>query len=169
MKIARLIGLAVIPAFLVACGTDDTTTDDTWVDPGTTEQPAVERDAREETVNLSEVGDSGVGGEVEIREIGGQAQVVTRIEDGGPNVSYAGGIYRGTCDMPGEQVAQLESVQTQADGTGQAMSSVSIPGWGTVTGQPATTDAAGGLVVAYYRGNAGQGAPVVCGELRDNR
>jgi hypothetical protein len=172
MKLTKLFALAVIPAMLIACGTDDTETDDTWTDPGLTEQPAAERDAREETVGLNEIGDSGVGGEVEIRESGDQAHVATRIEDGGPNVSYNGGIYRGTCEAPGERVAQLEPVQTQADGTGQAMSMVQIPGWGTTrTPGPETTpgQTAQGLVIAYYRGDAGQGTPVVCGELRDAR
>jgi hypothetical protein len=132
MKIARLLTLAAVPVVLVACRTDDDRVDDTWTDPALTTEPADTRaDAREETISLDEVAGSGVHGEAEIRQVGAQAQVLVRIEDGGPNVTYSGGVYRGTCEMPGERVAQLERIQTTQDGTGQAMSTVNIPGWGT--------------------------------------
>lgn len=185
MKLSKLLTLAVVPAVLVACETDRDQVDDTWTDPALTTEPAPERDIREESFNLSEIAGSGVSGEVEIREVGAQAQVLTRIHDGGPNVTYNGGIHRGTCDMPGERVAELQSITTQADGTGQGMSTVSIPGWGmgtvatppppaTTPQDPAATPGTdeGRLIVAFFRGEetAETGVqPVVCGEFRENR
>jgi hypothetical protein len=192
MKFSKLLTLAVVPVVLVACRTDEDRVDDTWTDPALTTEPAPEREVREETISLDEVAGSGVGGEAEIREVGAQAQVLARINDGGPNVTYNGGVYRGTCDMLGERVAELQSITTQADGTGQSMSTVSIPGWGTAgtaiatppppatpdeptaqdpaTAQPGTTQAdRDRLVVAFHRGDdADVAQPVVCGEFRDN-
>jgi hypothetical protein len=193
MKIARLLTLAAVPVVLVACRTDDARVDETWTDPALTTEPVDTRpEAREETISLDEVAGSGVHGEAELRQVGAQTQVLVRIEDGGPNVTYSGGVYRGTCDMPGERVAQLDRIQTTQDGTGQAMSTVNIPGWGTAgaagtqqqPGTPGTPGAAGTqqqpgtaqaqqdrLVVAYHRGDEApqQGMqPVVCGELRGN-
>jgi hypothetical protein len=198
MRFARLLTLAAVPVVMVACRTDDTT-DDTWTDPALTTEPAVtEPEAREETVSLDEVAGSGVRGEAEIRQVGAQAHVMARIEDGGPNVTYSGGIYRGTCEMPGERVTELDQIVTAQDGTGQAMSTVNIPGWGTGTATGTATPQQPGtatppqpgtatpqepgatgtqvqqdrLVIAYHRGDAApqEGIqPVVCGELRGDR
>lgn len=171
MKMARLLTLAAVPFVLVACPAERPV-DEPWTDPALEPAPPpAPEPVREETVSLDEVAGSGVTGEVEIREVGAQAQVLVRLEDAGPNITYTGGIFRGTCEMPGERVAELPTIETAADGTGQAMATVAIPGWGTAATpqDPATAPAQERLVVAYHRGEEAPTAdfqPVTCGELR---
>jgi hypothetical protein len=181
MKISKYIALAAFPLVLAACGTDDDM-DDTWTDPGltTTPETTATPETREHTVDLDEVAGSGLNGEARLRAIGGQTEVMISIENAGPNQTLYGGVHRGTCDMPGEQVASLQQISTDAEGNGQGMSTVNIPGWGTtaattgtptttgdtLAGTPGTTAAANQHVIAY-RTSQDQNAPLVlCGELR---
>jgi hypothetical protein len=146
MKISKLVALATLPLVLAACGDRDTA-DDTWTDPGLTTTPAPDAgataDTREETVNLQEVAGSGINGEARLRQMGGQTEVMVRVENAGPNQTLNGGVHHGTCEMPGDRVAELQPITTDAQGTGQAISTVNIPGWGAagtgMTGMTGTT------------------------------
>lgn len=182
MRISKFITLAAFPLVLAACGTDDNV-DDTWTDPGLTTTPETPAtpEVREHTVDLNEVAGSGLDGEARLRAVGGQTEVMISVEDAGPNQTLHGGVHRGTCEMPGEQVASLQQIVTDREGNGQAMSTVNIPGWGTTAGTTArgttmdttvarttTTTGVQNQYVIAYRTSQDQTAPaVLCGELRD--
>jgi hypothetical protein len=196
MKVSKLLTLAAVPLVMAACRTDRDDVDDTWTDPGLTTTPATTdaTEAREQTVNLDEVAGSGMGGEVRMRQVGGQTEVTVRVENAGPNQTLHGGVHSGTCAMPGEQVAALPQITTDQAGNGQAMGTVNIPGWGTAAGTTGTatpgtagtgtagtgtagtgttaqpgvtgTGAQNQYVIAYRTSQDQSAAPVVCGELR---
>jgi hypothetical protein len=182
MRIANLFTLALVPAVMLACRPDDTA-DEPWAEPAAEEEQRVEPDVHE--FNLSEVAGSGVSGEARVTAVGAQHEVMVRMEDAAPNTSYQGGIYRGTCDQPGERVAQLQAIETNAMGAGQATSTVTMPaGWRdadrTTTTQPAATTQDTlprtttvdrddrDFVIVYHRGDdLAQG--VLCGDIDRNR
>jgi hypothetical protein len=151
MRISKLLTLAIVPLAL-ACRVDDTAVEEPWTDPAL-EAPAEAPEMREMDVNLTEVEGSGVGGEAHLRQLNGQTEVTVRVEDAPASASLDGHIHRGTCGEIGEVVVALQSIQTNADGQGQATSTVNIPG--LANGEE--------FVVVYHSGP--DMAPIVCGEI----
>jgi hypothetical protein len=182
MRIANVFTLALVPAVMLACRPDDTA-DEPWAEPAAEEQEEPRAEVHE--FNLSEVAGSGVSGEVRMTAVGAQHEVMVRMEDGAPNTSYQGGVYRGTCDQPGQRVAQLQAIETNAMGAGSATSTISIPGLRNGT-QPTTTTPQTGqdpvagetptttqqddrdFIIVYHRGDDITQA-VLCGDIDRGR
>lgn len=132
MSTTRFAALAVVPFFLLAaCETDDTndfTFDDDTVGqdtPTTTDRDYEMGD--EETVNLSEIGDSGVSGEATFTAMNGETQVMVEVDDAPPNTALTAALHQGDdCDNPGMEVESLEEFTTDANGMGMSQSSVGM-------------------------------------------
>lgn len=105
------------------------------------------------TVTMQPLNNSGISGEATLSEQGGQVQVMVRLTGGQPNATYPGHVHQGTCESLGAAVVPLESVTTDASGSGTSTSTVS---------QPLGTLANGSHVVNYH-GEGGQA--VSCGPI----
>jgi len=115
--IRKLSTLAVIPFFLAACEPRD---DDAAVFDDT--QVAEER-AHEvgdtETLNLSDVDNSGVSGDVRFTVMSqNETTAMVEVADARPNTTYQVAIHQGQCDAVGQQRHELETIQTNAQGDG---------------------------------------------------
>lgn len=117
--IRKLSTLAVVPFFLVACEPAED-------EPMFEDEPAVaEERAHEvgdtETLNLSEIEDSGVTGDVRFTVLSeNQTEVMVEVQDARPNTSYQVAIHQGTCDAVGQERHALGTVQTTETGDGAA-------------------------------------------------
>lgn len=186
--IRRLSTLAVIPLFLVACETRE---DDAYVDE---RDPAEER-AHEvgdtETLNLSEIEDSGVNGEVRFTVLAeNETDVIVELHDAQPNSSYQVAIHQGQCDNVGQQRHQLDAIQTNAEGHGASTTTLNVrlasvmdgnhavalhgarhmdaeTTTETTTTQPTTTDADTDPTTADTATQVGD-LPVACGEISEH-
>jgi len=115
--IRKLSTLAVIPFFLAACEPRE---DDAAVfdDPEVAEERAHEV-GDTETLNLSDVDNSGVSGDVRFTVISqNETQALVEVNDARPNTTYQVAIHQGQCDMVGQQRHELETIQTNAQGDG---------------------------------------------------
>lgn len=115
--IRKLSTLAVIPLFLAACepAEDEPVFED---DPAVAEERA--HDVGDtETLNLSEVDDSGVAGDVRFTVLSeNQTEVMVEVQDAQPNTSYHASIHQGTCDTVGQERHDLGAVETNEAGDG---------------------------------------------------
>lgn len=177
MRIYKLAALAIVPLFLFGCDTADdrdTTFDD---DPAVAEERAHEV-GDTETLNLGEIEDSGVTGDVRFTVISmNETEAMVEVDDAQPNTSYQAAIHQGTCDNVGQQRYDLGTIQTNAEGNGAT----------TMTLNVRLVDVMDGYhVVALYGAadvdadeqadpedpdamTAGpQGLPVACGEISEH-
>jgi hypothetical protein len=124
MRIYKLTALAVAPLFLAGC-------------PGPEEDPMIEDDrvAEErvhqpgdtETLNLGEMHDSGVSGDVRFTVLTErETDVVIEVQDAQPNATYQAAIRQGTCDAVGQQRHALETIQTNEQGDGAASTTLNV-------------------------------------------
>lgn len=124
MRIYKLTALAMAPLFLAGC-------------PGPEEDPMIEDDrvAEErvhqvgdtETLNLGELHDSGVTGDVRFTVLTErETDVVVEVEDAQPNASYQAAIHQGTCDAIGQQRFPLETIQTNEQGDGAGSTTLNV-------------------------------------------
>ncbi len=123
--IRKLSTLAVIPFFLAACEPredDAAVFDDTEV---------AEERAHEvgdtETLNLSDVDDSGVSGDVRFTVISqNETEALVEVHDARPNTTYQVAIHQGRCDAVGQQRHELESIQTNEQGNGASSTTLNV-------------------------------------------
>jgi hypothetical protein len=126
MRIYKLGALAIVPLFLLGCPSPDdrdTTYDD---DPAVAEERA--HDVGDtETLNLGEIEDSGVTGDVRFTVISmNETEVLVEVDDAHPNTTYHAAIHQGTCDNVGQQRHDLGTIQTNAEGDGATTMTLNV-------------------------------------------
>lgn len=122
--IRRLSALAVIPFFLAACEPRE---EDPFVDDVDVAEERAHEIGDTETLNISEVENSGVSGDVRFTVLGEyETDVVVEVHDARPNASYQAAIYEGTCDNLGEERYPLETVETDAEGHGAGTMTLNV-------------------------------------------
>jgi hypothetical protein len=115
--IRRLSTLAVIPLFLAACEPreEETVFDD---EPAVAEERAHEV-GDTETLNLSDIDDSGVTGDVRFTVLSqNETDVIVEVQDARPNTTYQVAIHQGTCENVGAERHGLDAIQTNERGDG---------------------------------------------------
>ena len=157
--------LTVVPAasvlFLFAgCGGDDTADDDFIDTPPAATAPADPMGGAMTgmgamSADFSPVDNSGVTGTIQVSEAAGGTQIVAMLNAGGAGV-HQGHIHSGTCAAPGPVVVQIESVTTDATGSGQATSTVDLPVGTVMNGQH---------IVVYHAAGGEPGAIVACAAI----
>lgn len=170
MKTTRLWLLAGLPFALVACGGNDT---DAETDAGAVMEtadtaamapmpPAAPMDtaatamAGGDTVQLSAVGGSGVGGQAVLTDMSGQTQVMVMLTGTSGTGTHQGHIHQGTCAAPGEVVAPLQPITADGSGGGTMTATVPVPMATVMNGQH---------IIAYHEAGGNPGSPVVCGAI----
>jgi hypothetical protein len=125
MRIHKLAAFALAPFVLLACE-PQTDGDPMLEDDGVAEERA-HQIGDTETLNLGEVDDSGVTGDVRFTVLTmNETDVVIEVDDAQPNASYQVAIHQGTCDTVGQQRYPLESIQTNAEGDGATSTTLNI-------------------------------------------
>ena len=108
------------------------------------------------TVQLAQLGNSGVSGTAQFMEHGAGQTMVTVTLTGTGSGSHPGHIHAGTCENLGAVVAPLQAVE-RANGNGTSTSTVSVPLATVMNGQH---------VVNYHAGSGDNPmAPVACGQI----
>lgn len=154
--------LALAPFLMAACAAPDTAEDtETAAEeaapaPETTPTPPP---AMEETAThmaqVTALNESGTTGQVEIRALGEGSELRVTLM-GATEGAHQGMIHTGTCDAPGEVVAQLQPVTVDATGQGEATSEVT---------QPLTSVMDGNHIVVYHEAGGEPGQPVACASI----
>ena len=172
MKITGTWMLAAIPLALAACGgggdegaakteSDSVTSTTVAPPPGGDTTPAPMADsahtsASNPTVQLAQLGNSGISGQAQFMEHGPGQTMVTVTLTGPGSGAHPGHIHAGTCDNLGAVVAPLQAVE-RANGNGTSTSTVEVPLATVMNGQH---------VVNYHAGTgANPMAPVACGQI----
>jgi hypothetical protein len=101
------------------------------------------------------VGESGASGQVEIRSVGQDSELRVTL-NGVPEGVHQGHVHTGTCEAPGDVVSPLQPITTDANSTGEATSTVTIP---------IATLMNGGHIVLYHEAGGEPGAPVACAAI----
>jgi hypothetical protein len=126
MRIYKLAAIALVPMFMLGCETADdadTTFED---DPAVAEERAHEV-GDTETLELGEIEDSGVSGDVRFTVIGmNETEVLVEVEGAEANTSYQAAIHQGTCDNVGQQRHDLGTVQINAEGNGATTMTLNV-------------------------------------------
>jgi hypothetical protein len=148
--------LAVFAAAAVlihtACGDETERSDIDSEMPATEVLPVAPRDVTAELVALT---DLPVGGSIYI-DGAGESPVISASLRGAEEGIHHGHVHSGTCEQPGPALVALQSIDTGADGAGEAMSTVDIP-FATLTD--------GNHIVVYHEANGTPGSPIVCGAI----
>jgi hypothetical protein len=125
MRIYKLAALAVTPLFLLGCPAPEDR--DPLVDDDRAAEERVHQIGDTETLNLGEVDDSGVGGDVRFTVLTqNETDVVIEVQDAQPNASYQAAVHQGTCDNVGPQRHALETIQTNEQGDGAASTTLNV-------------------------------------------
>jgi hypothetical protein len=133
MTIVRIAGIAAAAAALAGCpGEREPETQPAEVPvielgPGV-EPTEVEALPLPERVELREVQASGVAAEAVISPIEGATHIALLVRQAPPNATLQAAVHSGPCATPGPQVAGIETVTTDAAGTGRAESTIDTPG-----------------------------------------
>jgi len=77
----------------------------------------------------------GVTVEAVLSPVNGSTHVVLQIRQSPPNASLQGALHAGRCAAPGEEIAPLGAVMTDAAGTGRGEAHLNIPGHLVFDGQ----------------------------------
>ena len=164
MKLARLLGLAILPLSLAACGADEGEpgADQTAATPDSALQTldSIEPDtagvAMSTQVAMSPLGSAAASGSALITATGSTTEVTVQLT-GLPEGAHAGHIHQGTCEAPGSPVAPLQEVTAGQDGAGTITSIAEVDPMSVMDGNH---------IVAYHeRGAPNPGAPIVCGQI----
>jgi hypothetical protein len=161
MRGLRLLGPAALVALLAACPGDRPADQQVGVGeefPATTVDPApAPAAAPMQTVQVEQMHNSGVSGEAHLMPRNGRTDVHLTVRAIPANTNIEARIHRGTCEAPGEAVANLSNVSADAARTGRSETDV---------GHPSTllTDGQHVLILLPTGADAGQ-APLACGEL----
>jgi hypothetical protein len=78
-------------------------------------------------VPLQPVGESGITGEVTLREVGGQSSVQFTVLDAPANSVLEVHIHQGSCAQPGPVAAHLDPIITDPAGLGTSVTTVELP------------------------------------------
>jgi hypothetical protein len=136
MKTGRTLGLlgtAAVVVTLTACPGERQETAEPAADVPVVEVgPGMQREEVQalpppERVAVQEVGASGVAVEAVLSPLVGSTHAVLEVRRAPANASLQGALHQGQCGMPGEQVASLGSVTTDAAGTGRGEAHLDIP------------------------------------------
>jgi hypothetical protein len=101
----------------------------------------------------------GIAVEAVLSPVNGSTHVVLQVRQAPPNASLQGALHSGRCAAPGEQVAPLGTVATDAAGTGRGEAHLDIPGHLVFDGQH-HVQVQGGAPAP-----AGAGAMAACGDI----
>ncbi len=156
-----MMGTATMVAFLAACPGDRTgdqqvgVTEEfppTTVDPGPAPAPAAMQ-----MVQIESMHGSPVTGEAHLMPRNGRTDVQLTVRSIPQNQNIEARIHRGTCEAPGEAVANLSNVSRDAAGAGTSETDV---------GHPITLLGDGQHVVVLLPTGADAGqAPLACGRI----
>jgi hypothetical protein len=117
----RKLSVLVLVPFLAACPAPE---DETRTDPA---EERVHEIGDTETVNISEVEDSGVRGDVRFTVLGeNETDVLVEVRDARPNATYQVAVHQGTCDNPGAQQHTLDTIQTNEQGDGASTTTLNV-------------------------------------------
>lgn len=107
------------------------------------------------TVQLQQIGNSGITGQAQLMAHGEQTMVVVTLTGPGSG-AHPGHVHQGTCDKLGTVVAPLQAVE-RANGNGTSTTTIQVPMATVMNGQH---------VVNYHAGTgANPMAPVACGQI----
>jgi hypothetical protein len=160
MRRLRLLSPLAVVAFLAACPGDRTADQQVGVGeefPATTVDPAPVAPAMH-MVQVEEMHNSGVSGEAHLVPRNGRTEVQLTVHSIPANTNIEARIHRGTCEAPGEAVANLSNVSADAARRGTSETDVGHPITMLGDGQHV-------LVLLPTGADAGQ-APLACGSLR---
>lgn len=125
MKMYKLGVLAVVPFFLLGCERPED--DTTLMDEDRVTEERAHQVGDTETVNLTDIEDSGVTGDARFTVITqNETEVLVELEDAAPNTTYQVAIHQGTCDNVGQERHQLETVQTNEEGNGASSTTLGV-------------------------------------------
>jgi hypothetical protein len=127
----------------------------TTVDPAPAPAPATHA---MQMVQIEEMHNSGVSGEAHLMPRNGRTDVQLTVNNIPANMNIEARIHRGTCEAPGEAVANLSNVSADAARRGTSETDVGHPITMLGDGQHV-------LVLLPTGADAGQ-APLACGSLR---
>lgn len=150
--------LAFAPFVFAACAAPDEAED---AETAAEEAPVAETPAttpEEPMTHMAQVtalNESGTTGQVEIRAMGEGTELRVMLMGATEGV-HQGMIHAGTCDAPGEVVAQLQPITVDATGNGETTSEVSVP---------LNTVMNGGHIVVYHAAGGEPGQPVACASI----
>jgi hypothetical protein len=117
----RKLSMLVLVPFLAACPGPE---DEPWAEPA---EERVHEVGDTETVNISEVEDSGVRGDVRFTVLAeNETDVLVEVRDAQPNASYQVAVHQGTCDNVGAQRHSLDTIQTNEQGDGAATTTLNV-------------------------------------------
>lgn len=151
--------LAFAPFVLAACAAPDTAED---AETAAEEAPAAEAPpvtpAPEPATHMAQftaLNESGTTGQVEIRAVGVGTELRVTLTGATEGV-HQGMVHAGTCEAPGEVIAQLQPITVDATGIGEATSEVTAA---------LNTVMDGNHVVIYHEAGGEPGAPVTCATI----
>jgi hypothetical protein len=163
MRAPRMIGTVAIVALLTACPGDRTTDRQVGVGeefPATTVDPApapAPAPAAMQMVQIEPMQGSTVSGEAHMTPRNGRTDVRLTVQGIPANQNIEARIHRGSCEAPGEAVANLSNVSRDQAGMGNSETDV---------GHPITLLANGQHVVVLLPTGADVGqAPLACGRI----
>jgi hypothetical protein len=158
MRIFRMAGAGGLALLLAACPGDRTMDEQVGLEtPPPTMDPAPAPMMAAQTVQLEPVQESGVSGTATLTPRNGRTEV-RLMAQAPPNMDLEARIHRGTCQAPGEAVANLSNVGVDAAGTGQSETDV---------GHSINLLADGQHVVVLLPAGADVGqAPVACAPIQ---
>jgi len=162
MRRLNMLGPLALVAFLTACPGDRAADQQVGVGqefPATTVDPAPAPAAPAmQMVQVEEMHNSGVTGQAHLMPRNGRTEVQLTVNNIPANTNIEARIHRGTCEAPGEAVANLSNVSADAARRGTSETDV---------GHPITMlgDGMHVLVLLPTGADAGQ-APLACGSLR---
>lgn len=118
----RKLSILVLVPFLAACPAPEE--EEPWADPA---EERVHEVGDTETVNISEIEDSGVTGDVQFTVLAeNETDVLVEVRDAQPNATYQVAVHQGTCDNVGAEAHSLETLQTNEQGDGASTTTLNV-------------------------------------------
>jgi hypothetical protein len=163
-KLSHAWILAFVPFVFAACAgpetADDAETASEEALPATeatppAEPPTTAPEAGSFMAQFQPINESGASGQVELSALGEATSVRVTLSGAGEG-AHQGHIHTGTCDAPGDVVAPLSPITSDAAGAGEGTSEVSVP---------LATVMDGNHIVLYHEAGGEPGAPVACAPI----
>jgi len=149
--------LAFVPFALAACAgpetADDTETATEEALPATEAAPPPEPSSF--TAQFQPLNESGATGQAELRAVGESTEVRVILSGAGEGV-HQGHVHTGTCEAPGDVIAPLTPITTDASGAGEQTAEVAVP---------LATVMDGNHIILYHEVGGEPGAPVACAPI----
>ena len=161
MNWTRMVGALAVTALITTACAEQADTGEEEFPPAAETAPAPTTPApaeqpMDQTLTFQPIGESQVGGDVEIRDENGQLAVDVTLQNSTEGAVHKGHIHQGTCDNPGPVVAPLEDVTVGSNGEGTSENTVTVPMDSLMNGQH---------IVAFHEANGNPGAPIVCAPI----